>query len=76
GTDTANPLATILSAAMLLRHSLKLENEAAAVERAVADVLEQGFRTPDIAGSGAAEVVTGTRDMGARVVDSLMRSQR
>jgi 3-isopropylmalate dehydrogenase len=52
GRGVANPLATILSAAMLLRHSLGLEEEADAVERAVAAVIEQGLRTRDVAAAG------------------------
>ena len=66
GKGVANPLATILSAAMLLRHSLGLEAEAQAVEAAVDAVLAAGLRTPDIA-DGAAEVL-GTAAMGAAVV--------
>jgi len=54
GKGIANPVGTILSAAMLLRHSLKLEVEAAAVERAVAECLQSGLRTADIAAGGAA----------------------
>ena len=49
GKGIANPIATILSAAMLLRHALGLSGEADAIEQAVADVLAQGLRTPDIA---------------------------
>jgi len=52
GQGVANPLATILSAALLLRHSLGLEEEAAAVEAAVYDVVESGIRTRDLVGSG------------------------
>lgn len=48
GQDKANPLATILSAAMLLRHTLHHAPAAAAVEAAVRRVLEAGYRTPDI----------------------------
>ena len=48
GKGVANPLATILAAAMLLRHSLKLEEEAAAVESAVRRTLADGFRTADL----------------------------
>lgn len=48
GKNVANPLATISSVALLLRHSLGLEEEATAVERAVEKVLEQGYRTQDI----------------------------
>ena len=49
GKGIANPLATILAAAMLLRHSLNLEAEAAVIETAVKNVLAQGFRTADLA---------------------------
>jgi 3-isopropylmalate dehydrogenase len=66
GKGIANPLATILSVAMLLRHSLGLEQEAQAVERAVDAVLDQGVRTGDIADPGC-EVV-GTTVMGDLVV--------
>lgn len=52
GQGIANPLATILSSAMLLRHSLKLEAEAATIEAAVDSVLKAGHRTKDIAGDG------------------------
>ena len=48
GRDIANPLGTILSGALLLRHSLGLEQEAAAIERAVSQVLDEGYRTGDI----------------------------
>ncbi|MDD7579749.1 MAG: 3-isopropylmalate dehydrogenase, partial [Treponema sp.] len=51
GKDLANPLATILSAAMLLRYSFGLETEAKAIENAVEKVLDDGYRTGDIAGS-------------------------
>jgi len=50
GRGVANPLGTILSAAMLLRHSLGLEAEARAVERAVWDAVQDGARTPDLGG--------------------------
>ncbi|RMF30584.1 MAG: 3-isopropylmalate dehydrogenase, partial [Chloroflexi bacterium] len=69
GQGIANPLATILSAAMLLRHSLGLEQEAQAVEAAVERVLAQGYRTADIAGPGTQ--VVGTAPMGDRVVEAL-----
>ena len=62
GRGIANPLATILSVAMLLRHSLGLEREAQAIEAAVDAVLDQGVRTGDIADTGT-EVV-GTAVMG------------
>jgi 3-isopropylmalate dehydrogenase len=66
----ANPLATILSVAMLLRHSLGLETEATAIEAAVNAVLNDGARTSDIA-SGDSEVV-GTQVMGDLVVAKLI----
>jgi 3-isopropylmalate dehydrogenase len=72
GQDVANPLAAILSGAMLLRHSLGLAEEAKAVERAVSSVLDAGLRTQDIAGTAAQNqrVVT-TQEMGNRVVEAL-----
>ncbi len=70
GKGVANPLAVILSTAMLLRHSLGLEREAQAVEAAVDQVLAEGVRTPDIADTGT-EVV-GTQVMGDLVVEKLI----
>lgn len=52
GQDKANPIATILSAAMMLRYSFDLDIEADAIEKAVEQVLEEGFRTIDIAKAG------------------------
>lgn len=69
GQGIANPLATILSAAMLLRSSLGLDNEAAAVEAAVARVLTGGGRTADIARPGEQRV--GTVEMGNLVISAL-----
>jgi 3-isopropylmalate dehydrogenase len=71
GQGISNPLATILSAAMLLRHSLGLEDEAAAIERAVDAVLNEGVRTPDVAHTGS-EVV-GTPVMGDLVIEKLLQ---
>lgn len=65
GTGKANPLATILATAMLLRHSLKLEEEALAIEKAVDQVLAAGHRTADIA---AGETPIGTVEMGDQVL--------
>lgn len=56
GKDIANPLGTILSGALLLRHSLGLETEAKAIEDAVAKVLDEGYRTPDIYSDGCTKV--------------------
>ncbi|MFS8606534.1 MAG: 3-isopropylmalate dehydrogenase [Gammaproteobacteria bacterium] len=68
GQDVANPCGAILSAAMLLRHSLGAEDAAAAVERAVIECLEAGLRTRDIA---AGKDAVGTRAFGAAVADRL-----
>lgn len=71
GQDKANPIATILSAAMMLRYSLDLDQEADAVEQAVEKVLEQGYRTVDIMSEGC--ICVGTKEMGeliARAVES------
>ena len=69
GAGIANPLATILSAAMLLRDGLAREEEAAAIERAVEMALERGLRTPDLAEGGQA----GTEEMTAAVLAALDR---
>lgn len=70
GKDMANPLATILSAAMMLRYSLALPEAADRIEAAVQSVLEQGLRTADIASPGMTTV--GTRAMGEAVVRALV----
>jgi len=69
GQDRANPLATILSVAMLLRHSFDLEEEALAVEQAVKEVLKDGWRTEDIMSSGQKRV--GTKEMGNLVAQAI-----
>ena len=71
GTDSANPLATILSAAMLLRYSLNAPEPAAAIEGAVAAVLTQGHRTADLIVDGNHAATIGTRAMGDAVVTAL-----
>jgi len=74
GKDLANPLATILSAAMMLRYSFALEKEAAAIETAVNNVLDQGLRTGDIVSRGMAsngEKIVGTKAMGDAVLKEL-----
>ena len=65
GQDKANPLATILSAAMMLRYTFGLSEEANAIETAVKAVLAKGYRTPDIATEGTK--VVGTKEAGALV---------
>ncbi|HEY7674334.1 MAG TPA: 3-isopropylmalate dehydrogenase [Burkholderiales bacterium] len=69
GRNVANPLAAILSAAMMLRHSFDEDAAAARVEAAVRKVLARGYRTPDIAQPGTQKV--GTREMGDAVVAAL-----
>jgi 3-isopropylmalate dehydrogenase len=69
GRGIANPCGTILSAAMLLRHSLGLVTEAAAVEAAVQGALESGLRTADIAPAGA--TVSSSREAGDAIISRL-----
>jgi 3-isopropylmalate dehydrogenase len=69
GQGVANPLATILSAAMMLRHSLNRPEQAARVETAVKRALAAGARTRDIWGEGTRRV--GTREMGDAVIAAL-----
>ncbi len=71
GKGIANPLATILAAAMALRHSLGLEDEAARIEAAVDTALDAGLRTPDIAAGGQA---VSTSEMGDAVAAAAGRS--
>lgn len=70
GKGIANPLATILSAAMMLRFSLQQPEAADRIESAVRSVLASGYRTPDIWSEGTQKV--GTREMGDAVVAALM----
>jgi 3-isopropylmalate dehydrogenase len=74
GQDRANPLAAILSAAMLLEHSLAAPEAAASVRRAVAGALETGARTADLAAPG--EPAIGCRAMGDLVLAQLARAVR
>ena len=62
GKDMANPIATILSAAMMLSYSFDLDQESKAIENAVQQVLTEGYRTPDIMSEGCTKV--GTKEMG------------
>ena len=71
GQGIANPIGTILSGALLLRHSLGLEDEAAAVERAVIAAVDAGARTADIATAGERRL--STREMGDAVLAQLAR---
>ena len=71
GKDMANPMATILSAAMMLRYTFGLGEEADAVEKAVKKVLADGHRTHDIAGDG--EKAIGTEAAGRLIVENIGR---
>lgn len=69
GKGIANPIATILSAAMMLRFSFDLDKEADAVERAVDQVLKDGYRTGDIMSAGCTQV--GTKEMGDLICERI-----
>ena len=69
GKNLANPIATILSAAMMLRYSLDLDQEADAVEKAVKQVLQDGYRTGDIFSEGCEKV--GTDRMGTLIAQRI-----
>ena len=72
GKGLANPLGAILTGALVLRHSAGLEAEAAAIEAAVRKVLEQGFRTPDLARANPQGFpVLSTKEMGAKVRETV-----
>jgi 3-isopropylmalate dehydrogenase len=69
GQDVVNPIATILTGAMLLRYSFGLDGEAQAIEDAVGAVLAEGYRTKDIREEGAKLI--GTREMGDRIAEKI-----
>ena len=69
GQDIANPMATILSAAMMLRYTFGLGDEADCIENAVKKVLADGYRTADIAKDG--EAVTGTAEIGRLIKEAI-----
>jgi 3-isopropylmalate dehydrogenase len=71
GLDSANPMATMLSAAMMLRFSLDAPEAANDIERAVATVLLKGFRTADIAEPQSSTSLVGTQAMGDAVIAAL-----
>jgi 3-isopropylmalate dehydrogenase len=71
GQGKANPIAAILSAALLLRYSLGLNTEAVAIERAVEQTINAGYRTEDLREEG--KMVVGTEEMGTQVVAALSR---
>lgn len=69
GQNIANPIATILSAAMMLRYSLDLDKEADAIEAAIKDVLAKGYRTVDIMSEGCTQV--STTEMGKLICENI-----
>ncbi len=69
GKNIANPIATILSVAMMLRDSFNLEAEAKAIENAVSEVLDEGWRTADIIENGGN--LLGTKEMGDKIVSHI-----
>jgi 3-isopropylmalate dehydrogenase len=80
GRGIANPLATILSVALMLRHGLDMADQAASVEAAVDAVLERGLRTPDLASGAPApapvggvppEIEVGTEEISGAVLEEL-----
>ena len=70
GQNIANPIATILSAAMMLRYSFNLSAEASVVEKSVIAVLEDGYRTYDIMDEGMTKV--GTKEMGTLISEKII----
>ena len=70
GKGIANPIATILSAAMMLRYTFDLDKEAAAVENAVLAVLKEGYRTIDIMSEGKIQI--GTAQMGDQIIEHIL----
>jgi len=74
GKDLANPLATILTCAMLLRYSLNLEKEALIIEKAVESVLDAGWRTGDIAGNSSDRAALGNKLIGTKKMGDLVVS--
>lgn len=73
GTDKANPIGTILSAAMMLRYSFDMPNEADAIENAVSAYLDKGFRTADIMSDGKTEV--GCKKCGDIILENLTKEK-
>ena len=67
--EKANPMATILSAAMMLRYTFGLSREADAIEAAVQKVLADGYRTPDLMANGGREI--GTKEAGERIAAAI-----
>ncbi|ADU92395.1 3-isopropylmalate dehydrogenase [Taylorella equigenitalis] len=73
GQNKANPLATILSAALMLRYSFKMEDEAKRLESAVAEVIKEGYRTLDIVSNEDSQNIVGTVEMADAVISKLSK---
>ncbi|MBP5308593.1 MAG: 3-isopropylmalate dehydrogenase [Clostridia bacterium] len=71
GKDVANPIGTILSAAMMLRYSFDMDEEADAVENAVSSVLDKGFRTADIYGKEAGTTLCECSEIGKKITENI-----
>lgn len=71
GKDIANPIGTILSAAMMLRYSFDMPNETDCIERAVGRVLDAGYRTADIIGSGDGLTLVGCGRIGSLIAEAI-----
>lgn len=71
GMDVANPIGTILAASMMLKYSFDMQSEADAIEKAVENVLEQGYRTADIMSQNCVKV--GCSEMGQLITDNIRR---
>lgn len=71
GMDIANPIGTILSAAMMLRYSFDMPKEADCIEAAVGRVLDMGYRTADIVGNGEGVTQVGCVKMGSLIADAI-----
>jgi len=70
GQNKVNPIATILSAAMMLKYGFKMEKEAEAIDKAVAEILKQGYRTPDIH-KNETETLVGTEEIGDLIANAI-----
>ena len=73
GKDIANPIGTILAAAMMLRYSFDMAAEADCIEAAVSSVLDGGYRTGDILPDGGDAIRVGCREMGRLIIENMKK---
>lgn len=71
GMDKLNPIATILSAGMMLKYGFNMQNEAESIDKALSKVLKQGYRTEDIYKNKGKEILVGTSKMGDLIAESI-----